>query len=268
MRIVIHAGFHKTGTKSVQSVLETNRDALAPHLRIIPKSDLPDIQRASIRASVTDAPEALEAVQSVWAAFVAGLDADDPRPVLISAEEIAGLIPGRRGVTSYAKAPQILRAVIDGIARGQPGADPELYFTTREAEAWLRSVWWQNLRSTRTRYDFDEMANDLRAGADLDRQVRWIRAAVNPVPVHGTALDRCGDDPLGPAALLFDLLGIDVGVRAALVPARVENAAPRGGLEAVFLALNRCDLPDQPVKEAKTRLFRAAKRMQEPEPDV
>ena len=34
MRILIHAGFHKTGTTSVQAALRRNREALAPWLRL------------------------------------------------------------------------------------------------------------------------------------------------------------------------------------------------------------------------------------------
>ena len=35
MRIIIHAGFHKTGTTTVQKTLRANREDLRPHCRII-----------------------------------------------------------------------------------------------------------------------------------------------------------------------------------------------------------------------------------------
>jgi hypothetical protein len=32
-RVIVHAGYHKTGTTSLQDFLHRNRAALAPHLR-------------------------------------------------------------------------------------------------------------------------------------------------------------------------------------------------------------------------------------------
>jgi hypothetical protein len=57
-RIVIHAGFHKTGTTSVQTMLDANRRILGRRLRIYLKSDFGSLTKAA-RAFSTDQTPAM-----------------------------------------------------------------------------------------------------------------------------------------------------------------------------------------------------------------
>ncbi len=267
MRLVLHAGFHKTGTSSVQQALVANRAALAGHARIFLKADFKPLADACRAASVSDSLDDYARVTQAAAGFGSTLDPADPRPVLMASEDLSGIVPGRRGVLGYQAAPQIMRALLDGFAQSLPAAEPTLFFSTRAADAWVRSVWWQNLRSTRLSAGLDRFSIDLAAGSDLDRAVRWIRAAVAPVPVVTARLEHSGQKPLGPLDPVLDLLDLPTDLRAGLALGPVANAAPAQGLPEVFLALNRSGLTDTAVSDAKRRLRRAARRQMNGEQD-
>ena len=51
--VVIHAGFHKTGTTSVQTALTENAERLAPHLRVLLKPDFKPLTDADMPALET-----------------------------------------------------------------------------------------------------------------------------------------------------------------------------------------------------------------------
>ena len=46
-RIVVHAGFHKTGTSTVQALLRDNREALKPYLRSMLKGGMTELLSAA-----------------------------------------------------------------------------------------------------------------------------------------------------------------------------------------------------------------------------
>ncbi len=46
-RIVIHAGFHKTGTTTVQQTLKAHATVLAPHLQVVLREDMEAVCEAA-----------------------------------------------------------------------------------------------------------------------------------------------------------------------------------------------------------------------------
>ena len=60
--VVIHAGFHKTGTTSVQTALTENAERLAPHLRVLLKPDFKPLTDAARACSVAPGDQSVAAV--------------------------------------------------------------------------------------------------------------------------------------------------------------------------------------------------------------
>lgn len=262
VRVVIHSGFHKTGTTSVQTTARQNAAQLEPHARIFLRADFPGLTEAARSYSITRKPHALEQVYSEAEAFFGKLDRSDTRPVALLSEDLSGHLPGRHDIADYGAAPALM-AQLAAAAVAVLGADVGLHFhlSTRAADPWFRSAYWQILRSARRTEGPEDFARLFASAADFDTVVAAIAEAVDPYPVKAVALETLRDAPQGPMTPLLDLLDIPPDTRAAMVPSSPANVRP-DGLDDVFLALNRCGLPDRKVTALKKTALRMARRMQ------
>ena len=87
-RIVIHAGFHKTGTTSVQAVLKRNRRELWPVMAI----GLRDKFESTLRSARTYAEHrdtfSLHKAAYLFGKYVDDLNLSPKRQLLVSAEDV------------------------------------------------------------------------------------------------------------------------------------------------------------------------------------
>lgn len=258
-RMVIHAGFHKTGTTSVQSMIAANRAHLNPQVRCYLREDFIDLTEAARRFSIAPDAALLGDVLTQATAFFDRIEPDDARAILMSSEDLSGHLPGRHGLDRYDAAALILSQVGEA-AHARFGLDLDLtfHFSTRAADAWLRSTWWQNLRSTRLTRDFDDYACTIAAAADHASILRDVADAVATDRVTSDALEAVTALRFGPLTPLLDLVGVDDDTRDSLTILPPENVQPDVGLDVVFLALNRSGLRTKQVKEAKRLLRRMA----------
>lgn len=257
-RVIVHAGFHKTGTSTAQTTLQRNRQLLAPHLQVILRPGMVaacEAARAfSERRDVLD----MALFRYELARLTETWEAADRRPVLLASEDLGGHMPGRRGLSGYDAVPALMRALAETLVEAMPGAMVQFHFSTRAAAPWLASCYRQNLRTTRLTLDQATYARRFRASAALDAVVDAVAAAVAPCEVRRCALEACATRPLGPLAPLLDLVGLPETVRGALVPQPPANTAlPQAVLDR-FLALNRSGLDDAALRAAKRIVGRTA----------
>ena len=255
MRVLLHAGFHKTGTTTVQQALYRNRDALAAHLRLVPRARMAPAGKAAQAWSAGGDPFDLALFGYELAQVMEGWDGDDPRPVVISAEDLCGHMPGRAGVETYAATAPLMQTVAETLAAMHPKAVPVFYFSTRGAEGWLASAYAQHLRASRMTLSAKAFSEQFRDAADLASMVEGIAAALAPLPVHHCALEQSRTRPLGPLDPLLDLLDLPEGVRNGLEPQPPANPALPPDCVKDLLALNRSDLDDAALREAKRALI-------------
>ncbi len=261
VRMVIHAGFHKTGTTSAQSTIHANRALLDLRVRCFLRPDFLDLTQATRGFSADPGPDRLAVVRSTADAFFASLATDDPRDILMSSEDLSGHIPGRNAIEGYEAADLIMVQLADAArTRFGAGLDLVFYFSTRSPDAWLHSTWWQNLRVTRLTEDFDSYAARIAKASDLAVTLGRIAQAIAPERLVSRSLDETGALPLGPLTPMLDLLGIDQTVRRSLVPSPRRNAQQTLGLDAVFLSINRSELRPKQASEAKRMLLLLSRR--------
>lgn len=255
MRVILHAGVHKTGTTTLQQALHRNRRALRPHLRQIARSRLIPAGRTARAWSAGRDPLEMALFRYELAEVMQDWDSADPRPIVASCEDLVGNMPGRHGVESYAAAAPLMQAIAETLQELHPEAQPEFYFSTRAPEDWLASVHAQHLAAMRMTLSAEDFAARYRAAADLDAVVDDIGAALAPLPVHRAALEQSRDRPLGPLDPLLDLLDLPAALRAGLQPQPPANTAPPADCSAELLALNRSDLDDAALRTAKHKLL-------------
>ncbi len=220
-RIILHIGAHKTGTSSLQYLLESN------HLRLPGDYDL--IRRYSgtlgqIKNPIyhlktaEDALRALPRLQK--AAHDLALATPWARVTLVSHEDLMGPLPTRGGVRGlYPFAPAALRAMLDGIA--QAGVAAEVVFYTRDWDDWKESVFYYKARKRpdRRHSDWHDRRHGLPDG--WEELLTRLRRAAGDTAFHHCRFEDDRD---------AGLMGLGFLRAAGLSPqqiARLRRVAPR-----------------------------------------
>lgn len=233
--MIIHAGFHKTGTTTVQNVLKAQHPFLAPHVCVILKSDVPQLCQTALAYATEPSRARLGAFRDEAATCFGEMPDDDTRPILMSAEDMCGAIPGRSGRIGYPHATTLLKTLISQIT---PDCAPQIYLSTRASLPWLKSCYAHNLRHGRTRLSRDEFIA-AHAGPSLRDIADEIASALGGVPVATAALEDTSTSAQGPLTPILDLLNLATDLRGPLRPTSIGNPSLPPDIQDAFLLLNR-----------------------------
>ncbi|WP_322867829.1 hypothetical protein U5922_017410 [Aquicoccus sp. G2-2] len=261
IRILVHAGFYKTGTTSLQACLSHNRAALSPWFDFCGPGDLRGTGRLAHLYAARPFPWRRTRFRHSLRAGLARLPAPPSGHLVISRESFTGLLPGHRdwrgrpvlGFPHAATLTQIVAAELS--RRFGRSAQIEFLLTTRARESWLASLHGHLLRSI-------DMTDDLatftaRFPADLDpkREATRLAHALAPLPVHIADLETMAARREGPAAAVLDLMNVPKDARTTLsLPTRT-NQGQTETQRAAFLTLNRSGLSRTALKKAKEDLL-------------
>lgn len=255
MRVILHPGFHKTGTSSLQACLEANRAALAPYARIVLLDELARPLRYATGYATGGDPLDLAGFTAAFAQVcdsVAGAGT-----VLISCEGLSGRTPGKKGIVDYGAAVPLagaMAAAVKAVFGGK--AALRLIYTTREPLGWLSSAWRHNLFGYRVTEDFDAFSTRCAAATDFAAITGQIARSLRRAEVTSVALEEVQNAPLGPAEAVLALLDVPDAVRKGLHNPGQRNVGRDADVAAALLALNRSDLPDDEVKRRKQALIK------------
>lgn len=245
-KLVIHAGFHKNGTSTVQAILRANRKALMPALAIRLKGQMQELISATRGYSTYGTAEALEKVSRRFDALLADLPGMPRRTLLLSAEELSGHMPGRGALTDYRAAPVLMYLFWQRAQIAFPQTPVHFCFGTRDPAAWQRSAWAEHVKSSGMTLDFAEFCAGYPAAPDLDAVIAEVRSRV-PAPVHAFALEDCGELDLGPADPVLDLCDLPDDLRASLIAQPLQNTRLDDDTLNALLGINRA----HPTTEAR-----------------
>ncbi|AVO36844.1 hypothetical protein [Pukyongiella litopenaei] len=255
LRLVVHAGFHKTGTTTVQKTLRANAPVLKPHLRVFLRPRMVALCEAARAWSVSHGALDMALFRYELAELAQGWSRRDARPVLLASEDLAGHMPGRRGLTAYDATPALMKALAETVAQIHPGADIRFFFSTRAPAPWLASCHAQHLRAVRMVLDAETYADRYRASAGLDAVIDAVAQAVAPAPVLRRALEDSAGQALGPLAPLLDLCGLPDPVRDRLAPQPAANRRHDPAILLALLAANRDHADPDALRAAKRAIL-------------
>lgn len=256
-RIILHAGFHKTGTKTVQAILRTNRATLKQHVAIRLRAQMRDLLHATRGYSTWRDPLTMIKVEDRFAALLDDLPGMPRRSLILSAEELCGHLPGRGDLSDYGAAPELLYVLRDIAARRFPAADIMIYLTTRDAAEWRASAYWEHVKSSDMTMDYERFAELYPQAPALDDMAAEIASRV-PCPVHVTRLEDCADDPLGPAGDLLRLCDLPDELIAVVEPVAPQNKRPDADTLQELLRINRRIEDPEDRRAAKKALLQGA----------
>lgn len=258
-RVIVHAGFHKTGTTSLQDFFSANAAALAPYLAYYGKADFLQAGADARRYAQRPFPHRLYRFRKSLRRFLSSIP--DHEVILLSRETFSGGMPGHRRVSGrlmmgYERAALRLARVILSELKRRFGADVAVsfFYTTRAREPWIRSVYGHLLRSIRLTDDFETFRARFPRLKGPEEEAK-VLAAKLPCPLLTAALETHGARREGPAAALLDHLEIPETIRASLRPVQRQNTANPAALQADFLRLNRAIKNKAQLKAAKEALL-------------
>lgn len=254
MHVILHPGFHKTGTSSLQRGLAANTNILSSRLQWVFMTEMPHVIRTTRRYSRKPKPNNLEMFGAEFEIFMAGLKPDPALPLLITSEDLSGHIPGKFEVKTYAASSALMDRAVDVVhARFGTGTVIDIWYTTRAPEAWQRSVYYQLLRGTRMRDDFATYSSKYSEASALENVVAETKRLVgNKANVDSGRLEDCAETALGPLGAFLERYGIS---SKGLPSLPVENVQPKGAAEEL-LAINRSALDDEAARDAKRHVLK------------
>lgn len=237
-RIVLHPGFHKTGTSTVQAFLRENRKALAPHVALRLRWHLRDVLAAARGYSTDRDPLTLIKFQARFGALMNDIPYMPRRTLILSAEELLGHLPGRGGIADYGAAPVLLYACCEIAQARFPQSEILIYLSTRAPAEWLASAHWEHVKSSAMTLPLDVFSARFERAAALDDMADEIASRV-PVPVHRAALEAASLLPLGPADPLIALCDLPDDLRGRLTPVAPVNTRMDDTVRAALIEANR-----------------------------
>lgn len=262
-RIIVHPGFHKTGTSSLQSYCHQNRDALRPYLAFYGKAEFMQAGSAARIYGQKPFPWRLRDFRRKLDRFLASIP-DDP-VIVLSRETFSGTMPGHRKifgrrVKAYAPVAVPLGRQIIAALRARFGADVSITFvyTLRETEPWIASVYGHLLRSIHLTEDYATFRSYFPKLRDLPDEAMAIARRLDLTDFHMIKLEDYTDHRLGPSKGLFDLLEVPQSAQDALPQAHRANQGQSADLAAQFLELNRSTDNKRMLKRLKDDLIAKA----------
>ncbi|MDQ2090680.1 hypothetical protein [Marimonas arenosa] len=253
-QILVHAGFHKTGTTSVQQTLRENRGLLKERVVLALPWKLKPLLHAARAWSAYRDPLSLAKFTHRAEAFVAELPPLRHRGLIMCSEELSGHLPGRGGIPDYRGAVPLMGELTRALRRRFPDHDLRVVYSTRAPDAWLESAYWEQVKSSSQTMSLAAFRDQYTRAADFNPVLAAIRRAIAPASLESFALEDCAADRLGPAAPLLRLAGLDDAVCAGLTPLPPANT--RLAQEALdhLLDLNRTH-PDSADRAAAKQAY-------------
>lgn len=239
--ILIHAGFHKTGTSTVQRFLKSNRAALKPHAVVVLKGRMEALIAAARGYSTWGDPITLAKFATRADDLVQSLAHVRHRTLILSAEELSGHMPGRKGIRDYSAAAPLIAELAAAFHRHRNAPDLRLIYGTRDHDTWLASSYWEHVKSSSLTADYSDYA--ARITISLPQTARDIAAQTN-LPLLTIPLDT--DHPLGPVGPLLDHAHIPTD---GLTQEPKRNTRPAPDILPQLLHINRTE-PDRARRRA------------------
>lgn len=253
--MLFHMGFQKTGTTSIQSLLNENAaDLSGIDIRAYGKATR-DLREAGKSWCHSPSAAARQSIVSAVARYRDSLIASGRHACIVSDENILGR--GEHGAHGY-----VLtwgEAILPIIAEAAKGVRPMFVFYTRSPEAWLRSLYNQLVKRARETATYEEWRRSLPYTVDWQVWHTRLQAATDAKVVFVSMEEELASDGwLG--RTLLDKAGIPRETSASLRRPALRNPSLSERGLAIMRYVNRLPVPDKFVLRFSEALERREAR--------
>ena len=258
-RALLHLGFHKTGTTSMQGFLRRNHGVLRRHAAILLPQQTSELARWVWHLHMLDDDKVKQVIAEDIAGLLAGLDLSG-RDLIVSNENLLGPMPQANGRDPYPHAPALLHLWCEALRALPQPLRPTLLLTTRSTQDWAVSIHAHLARkpsAVRLAEDRDSFVARL-AAHGTDTTLTTLARALPDLDIRLHDMADLATAPHGLAQPFMDFLHLSAAEQASLQPVGHENRAPAPEVTDRLVALNRSDLGDEALADAKRALLREA----------
>ena len=265
-QIILHPGFHRTGTSSIQHFLWANRKVLYPYVQVLLNRHVESVAHLCTQFSISQNPLDLATMVDALDTAFDAQPATAGRHLIISSETLCGRIPGYATTQDYAAVPTLVAYLTTYLQDRFPSANIRVLFTTRDPEPWLFSVYRHVLRSNRIVEKPDSFARKFNKAAQFDTTMETVAEAISPVETLSLPLEDAAQHPQGPGCVLLDQLSLPSHIFTQVQPVEVAARGASTHMWQEFLAMNKSDLPDQILSAQKNGMARSCLLYTSPSP--
>ena len=265
-QVIIHAGFHKTGTTSIQAMIERERNRLEAFAQFYIKSQVDPSPNIARLYGQRQNRHTLTRFESTFTVFLKTCPRG--KPIVISREQLCGALLTGRGRWPFRQdryhrvSLKLAQAQVRSVIRVfGPDAQITLVYTVRDDAGYIRSAYGHFIRDTDLDVDFDTFRKGFRRKIDLQGCADRIAKALPTVTVKTATLSDLSAHVRGPGQLILDILDIPQDIQDKIAaPAKRNKPGISDALAAQLLALNKADMRASDRKRAKHDLISAERK--------
>ena len=233
-----------------------NDKHLWPYMALVMPAHISEVIKFATTHSVIGGPISCDKLRLRMVEFLRSLDIGKKRHLCISAEDLVGLTQGCSGKETYAGSPALMATARDALYEVfGPDLPITFYLSTRNPDRWLRSSYWQNLRSLPLRMAYATFAETCPDAANFDPIIAQTREALGYTPLLPTAMEDRRFMRFGPSTPSIRLFALPPETLDALTMPISHNASPSAEIIAEVLALNRSGLNRDTLDTRKKALL-------------
>ena len=258
--VVLHPGFHKSGTTSLQHFLDQNKTLLSTHINVLSWGDFPEITKIMRPVSKVNLPILDGLYRKAFRAALSSVDTQ--KHLVLSREILLGMVPGNkdilgRTITSYARSSlRLLPICLDEI-KALYGEDVDIivFLTVRDHDTWMWSVYRHLVKVNLRTGSFVQFQRELRDFTGTHAEADALIAAHPDVTFLKSRLEDVADKPLGHAELILKLLEIPQAIVDQLQRAERKHVGiPTDRIEDL-IAINRYSFRKKAARKRKEKLL-------------
>ena len=238
-KIVIHCGFHKTATTTVQKFFDVNRPALSDHADIFLHREISAIKTKAVQYSLTKDPRFLLGLIAEFETLLSSAISNSTQDVLISSEDLMGQIPGWDHILNYDAANEILPALLEVMRDSQLFDQHIFYFSTRNQADWIESAYWHLVAMDRMTLSFDGYCEKFALENQLNEVYENLKAHLQGAEIYSADVGVLRGAEFGPSTPLLDLLEIPQSKRDKLVLSKNLRERTKMSSYLAMLEINR-----------------------------
>lgn len=244
--IILHAGFHETGHRTIQQFAQTNFKDHS-ETQFIFGDQLDEASRFARDYSKSEDPITVGDLIDVL-----GRALPTSGRIVLSAEDLSGARPGTPQIRDYSALLVLMPTYIEFLTEHFANAHIRVLLTERNSEDWLFAVYRRVVSEYRQRLTFAEFQAAYFEASQLTDFADALQDLIHPIPLTRLDFDTLNAHPLGIGGGFFEALGFDVD---GCTPVATKEQSAEVWHEC--LRLNRSTLTNQEVRAAKDALLKA-----------
>lgn len=186
-KLILHLGFQKTGSTSLQALLDINRARLSDIDLYVYGQDTIPVRNTCQSAIGNPTPAALKIVKYIFSGLFQEMIETPNETVIFSDENVLGRVL----YTSSGHILEWAELLLPIMASAMPDEiEPRIVFYTREQDGWLKSLYGQSVKRAQERRRFETWKADRPLQTDWAHMKARLTAAASGIPVDFVSMEE------------------------------------------------------------------------------